>query len=69
MSPSDNVKFVDKSMLVMVPSTDPVAFCPNETISLRGFASCWVVDPITDYVPCNIMEDDEDKYDDLDDEL
>ena len=53
----------------MVPSIDPVAFSPNETVSLRGFASHWVVDPITDYVPRNIMEDDEEKYgDDLDDE-
>ena len=69
VSPSDKVKSVDKSILVMVPSIDPVAFSPNETVSLRGFASHWVVDPITDYVPHNIMEDDEEKYgDDLDDE-
>ena len=53
----------------MVPSIDPVAFSPNGTVSLRGFTSRWVVDPITDYVPHNIMEDDEEKYgNDLDDE-
>lgn len=50
VSPSDNVKSVDKSMLVMVPSIEPVAFSPHETVSLRGFASRWVVDAITDYV-------------------
>lgn len=65
VSPSDNVKSVDKCMLVMVPSMDPVPFSPNETVSLRGFGSRWVVDPITDCVPRNIMqEDDEEKYDD-----
>ncbi len=57
-------------MLVMVPSMEPVAFSPNETVSLRGFGSGWIVDPITDYVLRRIMEeDDEEKSDgDLDDE-
>ena len=70
MSPSDNIKSVDKCMLVMVPSMDPVAFSPNETVSLKGFGSRWEIDPISDYVPCNIMqEDDEEKHDnDLNDE-
>ena len=70
MSPSDNVKSVHKCMLVMVPSVDPVPFSPNETVSLRGFGSRWDLDPITDHVPCKIMQDDdEEKHDnDLEDE-
>ena len=70
VSPSENIKSFDKCMLVMVPSMDPIAFSPNETVSLRGFGSRWEIDPITDYVPCNIMQqDDEEKHDnDSDDE-
>ena len=37
MFPGDSVKSVDKCMLVMVPSMEPVTFSPHKTVSLRGF--------------------------------
>lgn len=70
VSPSESVKSVDKCMLVMIPSIEPVIFSPNETVSLRGFGPQGVLDSITEHCPNNFMQEDDngETDDDLDHE-
>ena len=70
LSPSDGVKSVDKCMLVMVLSMEPVIFSSHETVSLRGFEPAarnslksvpdgFILESVSEHCPPNIMQDDD----------
>ena len=72
LSPSDGVKSVDKCMLVMVPSMEPVIFSPHETVSLRGFGPAarnslksvpdgFILESVSEHCPPNFMQNDDEE--------